>query len=106
MVREIKGSVKKYIIVGLVLFAGTVLTVLVAPIDFGCHWRNVAIGLIIATIKASCVALIFMHLSHERGMIYKFLLFTVIFFAAMLFLFVLASRIRSTSLLQAVTDRS
>ena len=72
-----------------VLFGGTVLTVLVAPIDFGYHWRNVAIGLTIATIKASCVALIFMHLSHERGMIYKFLLFTVIFFAAMLFLLVL-----------------
>jgi caa(3)-type oxidase subunit IV len=89
VVREVKSSIKKYIIVGLVLFGGTVLTVLVAPIDFGYHWRNIAIGLVIATIKASCVALIFMHLSHERGMIYKVLLFTVIFFAAMLFLFIL-----------------
>jgi hypothetical protein len=31
-----------------------------------------------------------MHLNHERGLVYKVLLFTVIFGAAMMFLFVLA----------------
>ena len=50
----------------------------------------IMIGLLIATIKVSFVALLFMHLSHERGLIYKVLLFTVIFSAAMMFLFVLA----------------
>ncbi len=33
----------------------------------------------IATVKAALVALIFMHLKGERGLIYKFLAFTVIF---------------------------
>jgi cytochrome c oxidase subunit IV len=89
VVKEVMGSVKKYLSVGAVLFAGTVITVWCAGRDFGSHHWNVAVGLIIATVKAAFVALIFMHLSHERSTIYKFLLFTVIFFAGMLFLFVL-----------------
>ena len=88
-VAEIQGSIKKYILVGLVLFAGTILTVFVSDKDFGGHSWNIAVGLLIASVKAGCVALIFMHLGHERGMIYKILFFTVIFFAAMLFLFLL-----------------
>ena len=51
---------------------------------------NITIGLLIATIKVSFVGLIFMHLNHERGLIYKVLFFTVIFGSAMMFLFVLA----------------
>ena len=89
VVKEVMGSVKKYLGVGAVLFVGTVMTVWCANVDFGGHTRNIAVGLAIATVKAAFVALIFMHLSHERSTIYKFLLFTVIFFAGMLFLFVL-----------------
>ena len=63
----------------------------VAPIDFGYHWRNVAIGLVIATLKASCVALIFMHLNHERWWVYGTLILTVVFFLALLLLPVLTS---------------
>jgi caa(3)-type oxidase subunit IV len=74
----------------LILFVGTVLTVLAAQHNFGSRHLNLGIGLLIATVKASLVALIFMHLKSERGMIYKFLLFTAIFFAGMMFLFVLA----------------
>jgi caa(3)-type oxidase subunit IV len=89
VVKEVMGNVKTYIMVGIGLFVGTVITVWFAGIDFGGHSRNVTVGLLIATAKATAVALIFMHLSHERSTIYKFLLFTVIFFAGMLFLFVL-----------------
>jgi cytochrome c oxidase subunit 4 len=89
VVQEMHRSIRKFLIVGALLFVGTVITVWFAGIDFGGHSRNVTVGLLIATAKAAGVALIFMHLNHERSTIYKFLLFTVIFFAAMLFLFVL-----------------
>ena len=66
-------------IIGGILFACTGITWLVAFHDFGSHGRNITIGLLIAAFKASLVALIFMHLKGERGLIYKFLLFTLIF---------------------------
>ena len=90
VVKEIKKSIKKYIAVLLVLIFGTIITVGAAYVDFGGHGWNLAVGLAIATFKASCVALIFMHLNHERSTIYKILLFTFVFFAVMVFLFVLA----------------
>jgi len=89
VVKEIRASFKKYLGVLGVLIVGTIVTVLVSYVDFGGHAWNLTVGLAIATFKAACVALIFMHLNHERGVIYKFLLFTVIFFAAMMFLIVL-----------------
>lgn len=75
---EIKKAVKKFMIVGAILFVGTVLTVAVASfevLDFGGHgfdaW-DATIGLIIASVKASLVMLIFMHLNHEKPLIYLF----------------------------------
>lgn len=65
-----------YLIVGIVLFCGTAATVAVATIpalDIGTHgfdhW-DMGLGLLIATLKASLVALVFMHLNHERRLIY------------------------------------
>ncbi|MGE5571238.1 MAG: cytochrome C oxidase subunit IV family protein [Rhodospirillales bacterium] len=49
-----------------VLITLTVITVLAAGIDFGAG--NVVIALAIATLKASLVALFFMHLLHEKAM--------------------------------------
>jgi cytochrome c oxidase subunit 4 len=49
-----------------VLIALTVVTVLAAGFDFGSG--NVVIALVIATVKASLVALFFMHLLHEKAM--------------------------------------
>lgn len=83
-------AIRSYIRIGLILIVFTGITWAVALIDFGSHALNISIGLAIATFKVSLVSLIFMHLNHERGLIYKFLLFTVIFGAAMMFLFVLA----------------
>ena len=42
------------------------------------------IGLCVASIKASLVALIFMHLNHEKGLVYKLLLFTFLFFIGLM----------------------
>ncbi len=86
-------TIRSYFKVGGVLIGGTFLTVAVAYLPWlqsGIHWVDTVIGLLIATIKVSFVCLLFMHLNHERGLIYKVLLFTVIFSAAMMFLFVLA----------------
>ena len=90
---EIKKSQKKYLLIGLILFVFTVVTVAVATVpalDFGGHGfdgQDAAIGLIIASIKASLVALIFMHLNHEKFMVY--LLFGIgLFFGVAMFLLI------------------
>lgn len=87
---EVRKSLKTYLAVFAVLLVGTALTVWASYWDLGSHARNIALGLLIATVKAAFVALVFMHLSNERGLVYKVLLFTIIFFAAMMFLFILA----------------
>ena len=72
----IKKSVRIYMFVGGVLFLGTIITVLVATIpalDVGKHGfdaMDCILGLTIATIKASLVAFIFMHLNHEKKAVY------------------------------------
>ena len=55
---------KIYVYVLLVLLVLTIITVGASYIDFG--EGNVAIALFIATIKATVVALFFMHLRHDR----------------------------------------
>lgn len=44
----------------------TVVTVLVAQVDFGSKSLNLAIALLIATVKASMVVLYFMHIRYDR----------------------------------------
>ena len=46
----------------------------------------ITVALIIATMKGSMVASVFMHLSHEKKWIYGSLLLTVVFFIVLLFL--------------------
>ena len=72
----IKKSIRTYLFVGGILFAGTILTVMVATVpwmDVGEHgfdkWDCI-LGLTIATIKALLVAFIFMHLNHEKKPVY------------------------------------
>jgi len=75
---EIKKAARSYLIVFALLLIGTVLTVLVAtwyPMErlFGGHGFDVVdmiVGLLIATTKATLVALIFMHLNHEKKAVY------------------------------------
>ena len=49
-----------------------------------------AIGMIVATFKATLVAAIFMHLSAEKKMIYRILIFTGLFVLALFWLTYLA----------------
>ena len=46
----------------------------------------ITVALVIATIKGSLVASIFMHLSHERKIIYASLVLTVVFFVFLIFI--------------------
>ena len=90
---DFAGSIKTYFKVGATLILFTFITVAVAYwVDLGDKHLNIALGLIIAAFKVSLVCLIFMHLNHERGLIYKVLLFSMVFFAGMMFLMCLAYR--------------
>jgi caa(3)-type oxidase subunit IV len=73
---EIKKHAKLYLLIGATLFACTLITVAVAKFEFldfgdrGFDHVDATIGLLIATFKATLVALIFMHLNHEKKMVY------------------------------------
>jgi len=93
---EVSKHTRTYLMVGLILFVFTVVTVLVATqewLDFGGHGFDAAdatIGLLIATTKACIVAAIFMHLNHEKFMVYLLFGFGLFFGAAMFLLIWLA----------------
>jgi len=88
---DVQATVRKYLIVGLVLFIGTILTVWSAFINFGSHAINIGVGLAIASTKGFCVAAFFMHLIDERKLIYIVLTFATVFFAGMMYLTVWAA---------------
>lgn len=81
-------SVWTYIYVCLTLFALTAITVYSAGIDLGGYF-NIILAMVIASVKASVVALFFMHLKFEDKLIWVyalyplFLLFLLIFFTIM-----------------------
>jgi caa(3)-type oxidase subunit IV len=84
---EIKKSVRKILWIGGILAVCTVLTVWLSTVELPTHGQNIIVGMILATIKAGLVALIFMHLNHEAKLIYKFLAFTFVFVTALFLLF-------------------
>lgn len=79
---DIKKEVRAYIAVFVALAILTVITVAVSYIPF-IMAVAVTIGLLIATIKASLVALFFMHLRMERRLIYWSLVLTLVFLLAL-----------------------
>lgn len=79
------SHVRGYLIVGAALLIGTLLTVWASYIDLGHHW-NIVLALVIASVKASLVALFFMHLISEKTLIYLVLGFTAFFFIGLMFL--------------------
>ena len=64
---DISKHVKIYLMVFGALAIGTIITVWASTHDFGGH-VNVFIALVIAAVKASLVAAIFMHLKWEKSM--------------------------------------
>lgn len=86
-IEEIQKSIKKYLIIGALLIVFTVITVWLSYVELPTHGLNILVGMIVATFKASLVALIFMHLNHEKSVIYKVLAFTVAFAVVLFVLF-------------------
>ncbi len=83
---HVSAHVNKYLIVGALLLVFTGLTVFLSYVDFGSHKLNMAVGMVVATIKASLVAAIFMHLNAERQLVYRILIFTGFFVLALFWL--------------------
>jgi len=86
---DVSKHIRGYLIIGGTLIIGTVLTVLASYVDLGHHW-NIVLALVIATVKASLVALFFMHLISEKQMIYTVLAFTAFFFIGLMFITIAA----------------
>jgi len=80
---SIRKQTRSYIVVFVTLMVMTVLTVAVSyfhmPVGLA-----ILVALIIASFKGSLVAGVFMHLSHERKVIYWVLLVTVLFFIVLM----------------------
>ena len=64
---------RTYLFIWLSLLVLTVLTWLVSYVNLGL--MNVVVAMLIASLKASLVALFFMHLRHENRLVWAFALF-------------------------------
>ena len=87
---DIQKSVRSYMTVFVMLMIFTILTVAVSRLQFAVPVA-IAVALVIAVMKGSMVAGVFMHLSHEKRWIYGVLLLTVVFFVFLLLLPVFTS---------------
>jgi caa(3)-type oxidase subunit IV len=91
---HVAAHVRTYLIVGITLLAFTAITVALSYVDFGVLFShilrvnlseaggrkaNIAVALLVAAFKAGLVAAIFMHLSAEKRLIYRILVFTAFF---------------------------
>ena len=85
-VHDFKKEIRGYLFVFAALLVLTVVTVLANHLHMSLT-LTISLALFIAVIKATLVACYFMHLIHERTLIYIILGFTVFFFLCMLSLF-------------------
>lgn len=81
---DIRSHVKTYYMVFGALMVLTIITVGVSYLDLATPMA-ITVALIVAGIKGSLVAMYFMHLLHERKVIYWVLVLTVIFFVFLMF---------------------
>ncbi len=84
-VESIRKQTRAYVGVFVSLMVLTVLTVAVSRFHMPVALA-IVVALIIASFKGSLVAAFFMHLSHERKVIYWVLLLAVAFFIALMFI--------------------
>jgi caa(3)-type oxidase subunit IV len=82
---EVQKSVRKYMMVGGALLVFTGITVSASYLNLAIP-AAIVVALVIAAMKGSMVASIFMHLSHEKQWIYGALILTAVFFIALIFL--------------------
>jgi cytochrome c oxidase subunit IV len=82
---EIQKSVRSYMTVFAMLMLFTIVTVAASRFHLAVPVA-ITIALIIAAMKGSMVAAVFMHLSHEKRLVYGTLLLTAAFFVVLLLL--------------------
>ena len=82
-VEAVRKSVRTYMMIGGALLVFTAITVAANLLHLSVPVA-ITLALIIASIKASMVAAVFMHLSHEQRWIYGSLLLTVAFFVVLM----------------------
>ena len=102
---EVRRHVRGYLMVGGTLLLFTLITVGLSYVDFGVLFShlfhvnmseasgrkaNVTVAMLVATFKAGLVAAIFMHLSAEKRLIYRVLVFTGFFVLGLFWLTFLA----------------
>ncbi|MEY2498707.1 MAG: cytochrome c oxidase subunit [Verrucomicrobiota bacterium] len=87
---DVAKHIRGYLMVGATLLTFTAITVFLSYINFGTQKANVAVAMLVATFKAGLVAAIFMHLSSEKRMIYRILIFTFFFVFGLFWLIYLA----------------
>src|SRR4249920_1517085 len=80
---SIRKTIKTYWMIGAALFVFTAITVAVNQVHLAVPLA-ITVALIVATVKGSLVASVFMHLSHEKKWIYGSLILTVLFFAVLM----------------------
>lgn len=81
---EVQKSVRGYMKVGALLLMFTGITVAASYFSLGVA-AGITVALIIATMKGSMVAAVFMHLSHEKKWVYAALVLTVVGFLVLIF---------------------
>lgn len=92
---DVRKEVRTYMMVFAALMVLTVVTVAVSYLRFALPVA-VLVALVIASIKGGMVASFFMHLLHERPLIFWALALTVVFFAFLMFIPLLTSLDRIT----------
>ena len=80
---SIRKSIRTYLMIGAALFVFTVITVAANRVHLAVP-AAITVALIIACMKGSMVAAVFMHLNHERKWIYGALILTVVFFIVLM----------------------
>jgi len=86
----VQKHVRAYLMVGALLLTFTAVTVALSYVDFGTRKANISIAMLVATLKAGAVALVFMHLAAEKRLIYRILIFTGFFVLGLFWLILLA----------------
>jgi len=104
---DMSKSIRTYGIVGGLLLIFTVITVAVNQVHLAVP-AAITVALIIATMKGSMVASIFMHLNHEKKWIYGSLVLTVVFFIVLMLLpnLTVKDTIGTTSPYAAVAEKA
>ena len=80
---SLQASIRKYFMIGAALLVFTVMTVAVNRVHLALPFA-ITVALIIACMKGSMVAAVFMHLSNEKKWIYGALLLTALGFAILM----------------------